>query len=101
MLCAEKFVNPEGREPQASAGSVDSQSIKTTEKRGRYTASTTDNSRRGSNSAPVSLRKRHLVVDTLGLLMGVAVTEANLQDRLGGASVLMEESCSCEQLQLI
>ena len=40
MLCAERFVNPEGREPQASAGSVDSQSIKTTEKRGRYTAST-------------------------------------------------------------
>jgi hypothetical protein len=33
--------------------------------------------------------------------MGVAVTEANLQDRLGGAAVLMEESCSCEQLQLI
>jgi putative transposase len=49
----------------------------------------------------VSLRKRHLVVDTQGLLLGVAVTEANLQDRLGGVAVLLEECCESELLQLI
>ncbi len=37
-------------------------------------------------------RKRHLVVDTQGLLLGVVVTEANTQDRLGGVAVLMEEA---------
>jgi putative transposase len=46
-------------------------------------------------------QKRHLVVDTQGLLLGVAVTEANLQDLLGGVAVLLEECCHSESLQLI
>ena len=46
-------------------------------------------------------RKRHLVVDTQGLLLGTVVTEANTQDRLGAAAVLMEQNCSSERLQLI
>ncbi len=46
-------------------------------------------------------RKRHLVVDTQGLLLGVAVTEANTQDRLGGVAVLLEEACESERLQLL
>jgi len=46
-------------------------------------------------------RKRHLVVDTQGLLLGVVVTEANTQDRLGGVAVLMEEACASEMLQLL
>ena len=46
-------------------------------------------------------RKRHLVVDTQGLLLGVAVTEANLQDRLGGVAVLLEECCESGLLQLV
>jgi putative transposase len=33
-------------------------------------------------------RKRHLVVDTLGLLLGVVVTAANLSDRAGALEVL-------------
>ena len=33
-------------------------------------------------------RKRHLVVDTLGLLLGVAVTAASLSDRAGAMQVL-------------
>ena len=32
-------------------------------------------------------RLRHLLVDTQGLLLGVVVTEANTQDRLGGVAV--------------
>jgi putative transposase len=30
-------------------------------------------------------RKRHLLVDTLGLLISVYVTSANVQDRVGGS----------------
>jgi transposase len=41
------------------------------------------------------------VVDTQGLLLGVVVTEANTQDRLGGVAVLMEEACESETLQLL
>jgi transposase len=40
-------------------------------------------------------------VDTQGLLLGVAVTEANTQDRLGGVAVLLEEACESERLQLL
>ena len=46
-------------------------------------------------------RKRHLLVDTQGLLLGVVVTEANTQDRLGGVAVLMEEACESGGLQLL
>ena len=46
-------------------------------------------------------RKRHLVVDTQGLLLGVAVTEANAQDRWGVAAVLMEDSCQTDCLELL
>lgn len=46
-------------------------------------------------------RKRHLVVDTQGLLLGVVVTEANTQDRLGGFAVLMEQACESERLELL
>jgi putative transposase len=40
-------------------------------------------------------------VDTQGLLLGVVVTEANTQERLGGVAVLMEEACESEKLQLL
>lgn len=35
-------------------------------------------------------RKRHIVVDTLGLLWALVVTAANVQDRDGGRRVLKE-----------
>ncbi len=40
-------------------------------------------------------------MDTQGLLLGVAVTEANTQDRLGGVAVLLEETCESGRLQLL
>ena len=41
------------------------------------------------------------MVDTQGLLLGVVVTEANTQDRLGAAAVLMEDFCDSGKLKLI
>jgi len=60
-----------GRHPFASAGIVDSQSVKTTEAGGPrgYDA--------GKN---VSGRKRHLLVDRDGLLLIAVVTPANVHD---------------------
>lgn len=46
-------------------------------------------------------RKRHVVVDTQGLLMSVVVTEANASERLGATVALLEECCDAKELELI
>lgn len=62
------------RQPEPSAGSVDSQSIKTA-------TQATEVGFDGGKQ--VKGRKRHLLVDTLGLLIAVVVTAANTDDRVG------------------
>ena len=71
----------DGRDPMVSAAIVDAQSVKGADTVGRAT-------RGYDGGKKVNGRKRHIVVDTLGLLLVVLVTAASVQDRDGGARVL-------------
>jgi putative transposase len=63
-----------GRQPEPSAGSIDSQSIKTATQREDVGF---------DGNKKIKGRKRHILVDTLGLIMAVVVTDAGTDDRLG------------------
>jgi transposase len=70
-----------GRRPGPSAAVIDSQSVRA--------ADTVPRDSRGwDNAKKVNGRKRHIAVDTLGLLLAVVVTPACVQDRDGARPLL-------------
>jgi len=81
-----------GRHKQPTAGCLDSQSVKTTAVPGL---------RGFDNGKLVKGRKRHLLVDTLGLVMAVVVTAASVQDREGARLLLSQLGGACKKLRLV
>jgi transposase len=70
-----------GRADLPTAGSIDSQSVKA--------ADTVGAASRGFDAGKkINGRKRHIAVDTLGLLLTVIVTAASVQDREGAPRLL-------------
>jgi transposase len=72
----------QGREPEPSAGVLDSQSVKGADTVGR-------DSRGYDAGKKINGRKRFIVTDTAGLLITVSVLAASWQDRDGGKTALL------------
>jgi transposase len=77
----------EGREPTPSAACIDSQSVKTTEVGGPE--------RGYDGGKKINGRKRHVLVDTIGLLLVVLITSAALDD--GAAAIKLLAQISADE----
>ncbi len=86
--------NDAGKDPMASAGIVDAQTVKGADTVGR-------DSRGYYAGKKTNGRKRHIVVDTIGLLVVVLVTAASVQDRDGGRRVLEKARMKMPSIVLV
>jgi putative transposase len=82
----------EGRENEPTAAIIDSQSVK---------GSRTSGLRGYDAGKKVKGTKRHLLVDTLGLLLCVVVHAANIQDRDGAKLVFARAGAKCASVRLV
>jgi len=79
-----------GRHKHPTAGCVDSQSVKTTQVPGERGYD------KGKN---VNGRKRHVLVDTMGLLLAVVVTAASVSDPAGARLLFARLGGACKNLR--
>jgi putative transposase len=82
-----------GRDPEPSAAILDGQSVKTTEESGLIKGY--------DGGKQVKGQKRHLLVDTLGLLLSTYVTPANTSDQEGARRLLAGLQPLVPRLELI
>ena len=82
-----------GRHEHPTAGCLDSQSVKT--------GHTPQGIRGFDGGKLITGRKRHILVDTCGLLLAVVVTSAAVQDRDGARLLVHKLAGFCKKLRLI
>lgn len=83
-----------GRDTEPTAGVIDSQSVKADAVVGA-------DSRGYDGGKQINGRKRHVVVDTLGLLLGVMVTAADVGDRAAAQVLLARVADAHHRLALV
>lgn len=84
----------EGRTAQPSAAIIDSATVRAAETVGAP-------SRGYDAGKKINGRKRHIAVDTLGLLLCVLVTAASMQDRDGARPLLEQLHAACRRIRLV